>query len=208
MPLDDCDDDGGPLKSIAAFALAGTPSVPASVATLPPPAPVVATPSVAPQPVARTPQPSARRHANLRTPSMSAPKTDIIDSNPQNTQQRHENYTSAQFDAAWDAAMAAFPGHHILVNTMRSCRPAHTQDHRYVMTVENTTQVQTVTEALPRILALLRDNLHNDSIIISVKANEGDASPDTWNDRQVLSDMLEHNPHMNHFVTELKLTIT
>ena len=60
---------------------------------------------------------------------------------------------------------------------------------------------------MPSILSTLHDATSNDLINITVEINKGEASPHTWNERQVLSHMVENNPELRDFIDDMQLTI-
>ena len=103
--------------------------------------------------------------------------------------------------------MDANPTRHILVNTMRSSFPAPKETGGYKMMVENEKQREEMMEVMPELLKYLRDTLANDTVEIEVELNQGEASPHTWNERQVLAHILEHNPSLKGFMDDFKLTI-
>ena len=61
--------------------------------------------------------------------------------------------------------------------------------------------------AMPDILATLRNATLNDHINIMVEINQGEASPHTWNERQVLQHMIENNPSLRDFIADMQLSI-
>lgn len=103
--------------------------------------------------------------------------------------------------------MKANPSRHILVNTMRASFPSLTQGTTYRMMVENEKQHQEMTEALPAILKYLRETLANDLLEIAIEINQGEASPHTWNERQVLAHMIENRPILKDFIDTFGLTL-
>ena len=226
QPLDPGDDAEGQLKPIAAFSTAPqTPEKPASSAaaiapqTQPPMqsagerhALSAGAPTAAAGTVSAHTMPTgnaASRRTSLGAPRLSlsrqrneAPQAAApTQSHPQAT----ASYTPAQFTAAWTAYIEAHTTHRILVNTMRASIPAHVKDHRYVMTVENDIQVETLHGAMADILAYMHSTLGNDLIEIDVRSNSGEISPATWNEREVVADMARRHPGLSHFIKELDL---
>ncbi len=99
--------------------------------------------------------------------------------------------------------MSAHPTQHILVNTMRASFPTAADPaapHSYTVMVENEKQREEMAANMPAILAMLRDTLGNDLITITVNLNQGESSPHTWNELQVLRHMLDANPGMRTLV--------
>jgi hypothetical protein len=60
---------------------------------------------------------------------------------------------------------------------------------------------------MPALLADLRASLQNDLLSIHVRANNGASSPMTWNEREVLANMIERHPSIKDFVDELGLSL-
>lgn len=121
---------------------------------------------------------------------------------------RSQTYTQEQLNATWQQYINSHPTEHIVINTMRASFPAKVADHTYKVMVENDMQLNTMTQSTPTLLKYLHDTLENDYIEITYEVNKGEASPHTWNERQVLHHMLENNPALRSFVDDLKLTIS
>jgi hypothetical protein len=75
------------------------------------------------------------------------------------------------------------------------------------VTVENDIQAETMRSRLHDITAFCRDRLSNDSILFDIAINQGESSPITWNEREVLAHMLERQ-NIKDFVASLKLTLS
>ncbi len=105
--------------------------------------------------------------------------------------------------------MKANPSRHILVNTMRASFPTAEGEggNVFKMMVENEKQHQEMTEAMPAILQYLHDTLRNDHVEIHVEINQGEASPHTWNERQVLAHIIEERPILKEFIDSFGLTL-
>ena len=73
--------------------------------------------------------------------------------------------------------------------------------------VENEKQREEMMSAMPSILSTLHDATSNDHIMITVEINQGETSPHTWNERQVLNHMVENNPGLRDFIDDMQLTI-
>lgn len=104
--------------------------------------------------------------------------------------------------------MNANPTRHILVNTMRASFPSPTDtEHVYRIMVENDKQREEMLAAMPSIHSYLRSRLLNDRVTIEIELNQGEASPHTWNEREVLAHMLKNNPALKGFMDDFHLTI-
>lgn len=120
---------------------------------------------------------------------------------------RNESYTRDQLNKAWQNFIQAHPTEHILINTMRASFPAPQEGHTYKIMVENEMQRQTLEQAFPALLKAVRDELSNDHITLTIEINQGEASPHTWNEREVLNHMVENIPALRGFIDDLGLTI-
>lgn len=116
-------------------------------------------------------------------------------------------YTPEALQQAWDEFIDANPHAHILVNTMRACRPVNIEGDRWLMTVENEMQQQTVAHAMPAIMQWVHRRLSNDMVTIDTAINEGESSPATWTERDVLTYMANESPGFKDFVTKLQLKL-
>ncbi len=122
---------------------------------------------------------------------------------------RDNRFATEELHAAWQAFMKANPSRHILVNTMRASFPTAEGEggNVFKMMVENEKQHQEMTEAMPAILQYLHDTLRNDHVEIHVEINQGEASPHTWNERQVLAHIIEERPILKEFIDSFGLTL-
>lgn len=120
---------------------------------------------------------------------------------------RENPYTREQLNKAWQAYMSAHPTEHILVNTMRASFPSQIEGDSYKIMVENEMQRNVFDHAAPELLKFVRDAIKNDRFAISVEINQGEASPHTWNEREVLSHMIENIPELRGFIDDLGLTL-
>lgn len=123
------------------------------------------------------------------------------------TETRREEFSEDALRGAWMDFIKANPTRHIVINTMRASFPTLVEGTRYRVMVQNGMQLEEVRGALPSILSFVRDRLRNDLFEISIEMNEGEASPHTWSERQVLQHIVENNPTVRGFIEELKLTL-
>lgn len=122
-------------------------------------------------------------------------------------QLREAKYTVEQLNAGWQAYMKANPTYHILVNTMRASYPALVEGDTYRVMVENEKQREELETHMQPILSTLHDATSNDHIRIVIEINQGESSPHTWNEREVLQHMVENNPEMRDFIESMQLSI-
>lgn len=116
-------------------------------------------------------------------------------------------YTAEQFNNTWDNYIATHQSDHLLINTMRACRPVLLTGNNYAMTVESDIQASLVLERMADILVYLRRTLNNTNINIEIKTNQGVASPTTWNEREVYDDIKLRHPAFADFVKALDLKL-
>lgn len=120
---------------------------------------------------------------------------------------RESAYDDSAIIAAWDQYMAAHPTEQILVNTMRARKPQRSDGDRWTVTVENAVQLDKLTAALPTLLSSLRNAVANDNVSLDIQINEGEPSPEAWNEREILDHMIENVPDMRNFINDFKLTV-
>lgn len=103
--------------------------------------------------------------------------------------------------------MNSRPTERILVNTMRASFPERIEGDKYKMKVENEKQAELMTQAMPALLNEIRDSLSNDRFSLTIEINQGQSSPHTWNDREVMAYVQEKVPALNDFINTFKLTL-
>ena len=103
--------------------------------------------------------------------------------------------------------MDANPARHILVNTMRASFPTQVEGTSYRMMIENEKQREEMEAAMQYLLPYLRHTLGNDMLTLSIEINQGEASPHTWNERQVLNHMVGNTPLLGEMIDDFGLTI-
>lgn len=242
-PLDDGDDVGGPLNSIAEFHQAqpanpapaarpaASPASPAPQAAgrteghhapAPTPTPV---PAGGPRPVVYGPvvgRPQARgirtsldnkvlsinaAKAAPATPSAVAPSAETVASAP--ADRPASEFTAEQLAQAWTSYIESHGQEQLLVHTMRSHFPVRRAGSFALDTeVDSDMQASQINEAMPRLLDHLHAALDNYSVTITVHVKDGPGSPSTWNEREVLADMLKRHPDLRRYMDELGLTLS
>lgn len=224
-------DGEGQLKPIArptaSAAPAATPSAaqPTAPQAAPQPAPQAqpaptptAAPANVPPPAPRrmTPAPQRQGHAQGRAPlsfsisgrNQAAATADSATSAaaaPRTV--RSEIYTDEDLRHAWQDFMNARPTERILVNTMRASFPDRIDGHSYRIKVENEKQEELMNQHMPELIGELRNALSNDNITLKIEINQGEASPHTWNDREVVAYVQQTVPALNDFIETFKLTL-
>jgi DNA polymerase-3 subunit gamma/tau len=122
---------------------------------------------------------------------------------------RNQPYSDDAFLDAWNGFIALHPKEHLLISTMRTSPRHAIADHpsSYIIMVENEIQQNLLNEAMPGLLAHLHDALKNDHINFRVDVNQGEAPPETWNERQLYNHMIEHSPAFADFVKKMRLKL-
>ena len=90
---------------------------------------------------------------------------------------------------------------------MRASFPSQVEGHIYKMMVENEMQLNIVEQRASELVGFIRNVLENDHFNLTFEQNQGDASPHTWNEREVLTHMIENIPSMRSFIDDLGLTL-
>ncbi len=194
-----------------------TPQHQAAAAPAAPPAPAPAPAPVTPPPAPRRPAPMPSRpgHAAGRTPAsfsisgrqQAAAATSAAATTAAAVTTRTDAYTEEDLRHAWQDFMNRRPAEKILVNTMRASFPERTGDHSYRMKVENDKQQELMVHTMPELLKEIRDALSNDLFTLAIEINQGEASPHTWNDREVVAYVQQTTPAINDFIETFKLTL-
>lgn len=121
---------------------------------------------------------------------------------------RDSAFTDEQMQRAWDSYIESHPRDHVIINAMRTARPVATPDAAtYTATVLSPIQRDMLAEALPQLLAHLRDSLSNDSVTINIAVAEGPAPRYTLNDRELLATMVKEHPFISNFIETFKLNL-
>ena len=181
----------------------GTSVSPAQKPSAPTPAPP------APKRTVKTAPSTARTFSiSGNGPAAAESATQSVTTAAQQAAQRTGSYTREQLNQGWQDFMNANPTRHILVNTMRASFPSPTdKEHVYRVMVENDKQREEMLAAMQAIHSHLRSLLLNDSVTIEIELNQGEASPHTWNEREVLVHILNNNPALQGFIDDFHLTI-
>lgn len=139
-----------------------------------------------------------------------------IDNNPAQTaastatqaaRNRTGAYTDQQVEAAWDAFANARPTEHILINTMRACRPRHTAPDTYDVALENDIQKEEFRSHLDPLLTHIRDAIGNDNFNITLSINQSGPAPRIWNDREILNHLTSVSPEVVKLIDRFNLKL-
>jgi DNA polymerase-3 subunit gamma/tau len=209
-----------PLKPITAQAATVAPAAPAAP---PRPAPAAPAAPAAPKPqIAPAPAPAAVAPTRLpgrtalgpgisiRTglgpkPAAAAQQAAPTAATP--ARQRTTAYSDAAVEVSWQNYANSNPSAVALVATMRTCRPRKLEGDTFLVAVESQAQVESLEHSLPAITQYVRQCLQNDMITFRVEVVQGEGSPATWTESEVLNHMLEASQPLRELVEELKLTL-
>lgn len=179
----------------------------------PAPQPQPATPRVAATPVMRGVHARGMKSISLQRPSQRQAQTNTTenarqgDGSARGAQARNEAFGIETIHAEWERYMAEHPTEKVLVNTMRASRPMPGDGARLTVRVENQVQHELMMQHRGELERRLRDAARNDMIELEVEVNAGEASPMTWNDREIYSKMLADHPGLKEFVDAYGLTL-
>ncbi|MDE6823296.1 MAG: DNA polymerase III subunit gamma/tau [Duncaniella sp.] len=184
--------------------VASSPTVGYGNGTVPPPPPA---PAPAGNPAVKRPVKRPTSTFSINN-SKSAGAGNAQNVSPTTTRElRNGIYTREQLNKAWQDFMKMHPTEHILINTMRASFPSQVEGHIYKMMVENEMQLNIVEQRASELVGFIRNVLENDHFNLTFEQNQGDASPHTWNEREVLTHMIENIPSMRSFIDDLGLTL-
>ncbi len=213
---DESGSEEGQLKPIAAS------STPAPVASHAEPAPArpphngqsvtpprpAARPTVPPfDTTTAQPRPAHRRMVTLSLHGTHADQSRETAPTAAATTHRNTPYTPEALQQAWEAFADSCPTERILVNTMAGAQPQLTPAGTYVVTVDDSIQVETLNEFKPNILTFMHDRLQNDDFDFTAEVRIGESSPQMWTQRQVLEHMLQKQPEFAEMVRTLAITL-
>lgn len=117
-----------------------------------------------------------------------------------------EPFSADDIDNAWTKFIDTNGTEQLLVNTMRSHVPT-CEGEKLTVTVGNKIQGELLAEALPTLQEYMRKSLRNYAITLAVTVDEDTTNPRTWNEREVLADIVRRHPGISTFVSELNLTL-
>lgn len=134
-------------------------------------------------------------------------KSSVTEDKTVRNQDRHTEFTDNDLQKAWQQFMHDFPKEHILVNTMRLALPKAVENGKYILSVASEIQQASLQDAMPRLLQYIRDRLNNDTVSFEVRIMQGEDAPQTWNDREAVTHMIEANPVLKDFINDFQLSV-
>ena len=115
---------------------------------------------------------------------------------------RAEPYTIEQLIGVWKQFAAEHPTEKILGSTMLGSLPQPSEGDIFDIYVDEKIQVEILDQFRPELLAKIHDTLSNDNIEFRTHIRQGESSPATWTQRQVLAHMLDECPELQKFIDD------
>lgn len=177
-----------------------------------------AAPSVASSPVAApirvSAPPTATPHPRAQQSSLKVPHLSIRGGVPGNAGEkpvssaagnRSNPFSEDALLTAWNAYISTHPQAHILINTMRSARPTMLDRTQFVITVQNSLQLDMMDANHADIIGYIRDSLANDQVDFEVRIDTSDSPRHTLTDTELLEKMKAETPALKTLIEEFKL---
>ena len=120
---------------------------------------------------------------------------------------RAEPYTIEQLIGVWKQFAAEHPTEKILGSTMLGSLPQPSEGDIFDIYVDEKIQVEILDQFRPELLAKIHDTLSNDNIEFRTHIRQGESSPATWTQRQVLAHMLDECPELQKFIDDFSCTL-
>lgn len=118
---------------------------------------------------------------------------------------RNAQYTDADISAAWDSYAHAHPTEHVLVNTIRSCRPVLKGNGVYDVALENEIQLEDFNKLHNVLVKHLRDAVGNDSVELTFSLSKSGPAPHIWNDQEILHNLRSKSPEIVKLIERFHL---
>lgn len=118
---------------------------------------------------------------------------------------RNAQFTDADIAAAWDSYAHAHPTEHVLVNTIRSCRPVHKGNGVYDVAFENEIQLEDFNKLHSVLVKHLRDAVGNDSVELTYSLSTSGPAPHIWNDQEILHNLRSKSPEIVKLIERFHL---
>lgn len=178
-----------------------------------------AAPSVASSPAPAAPirvsaPPTAAPHPRAQQSSLKVPHLSIRGGVPGNAGEkpvssaagnRSNPFSEDALLTAWNAYISTHPQAHILINTMRSARPTMLDRTQFVITVQNSLQLDMMDANHADIIGYIRDSLANDQVDFEVRIDTSDSPRHTLTDTELLEKMKAETPALKTLIEEFKL---
>ncbi len=122
-------------------------------------------------------------------------------------ERRSSPYTIEQLTAAWKQSAAEHPAEKILISTMLGSLPQQSEGDIFDVYVDEHIQVSILDQFRSSILETIHNALSNDNIEFRTHIRQGESSPATWTQRQVLAHMLDECPELQKFIDDFSCTL-
>ena len=112
--------------------------------------------------------------------------------------------------SAWLNFADSRTAEHVMASTLRTCipRPADANDSTtYTVQYESPAQAEVLEKWLPLITRELAQTLGNSQLKFSLKQVDGEGSPISWTERQILDHLIAQNERIGELVNKLNLTL-
>lgn len=158
--------------------------------------------------------PTAASHPRAQQSSLKVPHLSIRGGVPGNTGEKPVSSTAGNRSnpfsedallTAWNAYISTHPQAHILINTMRSARPTMLDRTQFVITVQNSLQLDMMDANHADIIGYIRDSLANDQVDFEVRIDTSDSPRHTLTDTELLEKMKAETPALKTLIEEFKL---
>lgn len=158
--------------------------------------------------------PTAALHPRAQQSSLKVPHLSIRGGVPGNAGEkpvssaagnRSNPFSEDALLTAWNAYISTHPQAHILINTMRSARPTMLDRTQFVITVQNSLQLDMMDANHADIIGYIRDSLANDQVDFEVRIDTSDSPRHTLTDNELLEKMKAETPALKTLIEEFKL---
>lgn len=158
--------------------------------------------------------PTAASHPRAQQSSLKVPHLSIRGGVPGNAGEkqvssaagnRSNPFSEDALLTAWNAYISTHPQAHILINTMRSARPTMLDRTQFVITVQNSLQLDMMDANHADIIGYIRDSLANDQVDFEVRIDTSDSPRHTLTDTELLEKMKAETPALKTLIEEFKL---
>lgn len=158
--------------------------------------------------------PTASPHPRAQQSSLKVPHLSIRGGVPGNAGEkpvssaagnRSNPFSEDALLTAWNAYISTHPQAHILINTMRSARPTMLDRTQFVITVQNSLQLDMMDANHADIIGYIRDSLANDQVDFEVRIDTSDSPRHTLTDTELLEKMKAETPALKTLIEEFKL---
>ncbi len=205
----------GRLKALspATPAAAATPQATAAPRQVAAPSPAApAAPQAAPRPAAPQPAPQAAAAAAPKRVAHTLSLRGLRQQQQQPQQEaprrnRANAYTAAAVENFWNCYINQNSGARIVCAAMSAAPPTHIEADRWLMTLSSGALLDVMQEAMPRVVAYMRDMLVNDNFSVELRVDEGEPSPEIWNRTELLRHMVDDSDDFRNFIKEFNLVL-